>query len=261
MTEFKHTPDSLADQLDQILPAGGTSIPTSDPDPLVDAALHVASAPKPGLSAEAKARIQSQMLQHARQQSAPLRPNFAPVLRWALIACAVLIVMLIPTTQVTLASVPGEPLYPVKMTIEQIETRLANSPASRASISLIHAERRTQEAQTLLSRGQFDPALIASAYTNMANAAAIIRTDADFDPGLRLKIQSQSAALVAAIDSLLISATQPDQPLAATVTPLVADAASHSNQHAHANRHRTANLGDAAANQHIAANSTCRSRD
>src|SRR5690606_24332988 len=94
---------------------------------------------------------------------------------------------------------------------------------SRASISLIHAERRTQEAQTLLSRGQFDPALIASAYTNMANAAAIIRTDADFDPGLRRKIQSQSAAPMAAIGSLLSSATQPDQPLAATVTPLVAD--------------------------------------
>ena len=223
MTEFKHTPDSLADQLDQTLPAGRVSNPVSNTDPLVDAALYVASAPKPGLSAEAKARIQSQMLQHARQQPAPLRPNFAPILRWALIACVVLIIMLIPTAQVTLASVPGEPLYPVKMTIEQIETSLANSPALRASVSLTHAERRTQEAQTLLSRGQFDPALISSAYTDMANAAAIIRTNAEFDPGLRLKIQSQSAALVAAIDSLLISATQPDQPLAATVTPLVDD--------------------------------------
>lgn len=223
MTEFKHTPDSLADQLDQTLPAGAASNPAPDADPLVDAALFVASAPKPSLPPEARARIQSQVLRHARQQRAPLRPQFGPALRWALVACAVLIVMLIPAARVTLASVPGEALYPFKQILEQVEASLASSPADRALINLTHAERRTQEAQTLLSRGQFDPALIPAAYENMARAAAIVRSEADFDPGLSLKIQSQTAALVAAIDSLLVSATQPDQPLAATVTPWIAD--------------------------------------
>src|SRR5690606_8573056 len=142
----KHTPDSLADELDRLIQPDRQAAEAASDDPLVQAAMYLANAPRPDLPADAKARIQARMLRHARQQSAKtLQPDFTPILRWALVASLALIVMLIPAAQVTLASVPGDIFYPLKKTIEQVETTLASSPESRAAVHITHAERRIKE--------------------------------------------------------------------------------------------------------------------
>ncbi|MCC6611940.1 MAG: hypothetical protein IT320_00600 [Anaerolineae bacterium] len=63
MTEFHHDPDSLADQLDRLLPPDQPDQIGTDGGPLTEAAARLASAPHPTLSPDAMARIQSQMMQ------------------------------------------------------------------------------------------------------------------------------------------------------------------------------------------------------
>ncbi len=219
MTKAKHTPDSLADELDQLLPPGGRTPVGQNEDPLLDAALRLAKAPRPTLSTEASARIQELILRQARQRPEPLRPNFAPVLRWGLVASVLLVVMLIPTSQVALASVPGELFYPLKERIEQLETRLATSPESRAGASLIHAERRTQEFDVLLSRGQFEPSLLDAAHAQLMQASALLHNDNLIDVSLAATLESRVQQINLSMATLLDSASQPDSPLAATVVP------------------------------------------
>jgi hypothetical protein len=226
MTEHKHTPDSLADELDRLIQPDGQTAQAASDDPLVQAAIHLANAPRPDLPPDAKARIQSRMLRRARQQSAKtLRPDFTPILRWALVASLALIVMLIPAAQVALASVPGDIFYPLKQTIEQVETNLASSPESRAAVHITHAERRAKEAEILLERGQFDPALISAAYDNLAHAASVVRAETTFDSGLRSVIQLQTAKLTTALSVVLETASQTDSPVAATAVPYLTQAA------------------------------------
>lgn len=226
MTEHRHTPDSLADRLDQVLPPENRPA-SHDEDPLVDVALRMANAPRPQLSAEARSRIQQQVMQHAARQQVMRRPEFSiqPVLRWALVASVVLVVLFLPAARVTMASVPGDILYPAKQLVEQVERGLASTDEARAATHLTHAERRIQEAQVLLIRGQLDAPLLRAAQQNMADAAALVRNSPTFDPGLQLRLEIQTASLSAALDSLLLAATQPDQPLAATSQPVATELA------------------------------------
>lgn len=64
-----------------------------------------------------------------------------------------------------------------------------------------------------------------AAQQNMADAAALVRNSPTFDPGLQLRLEIQTASLSAALDSLLLAATQPDQPLAATSQPVATELA------------------------------------
>ncbi|MBZ0299276.1 MAG: DUF5667 domain-containing protein [Anaerolineae bacterium] len=239
MPEFKHTPDSLANQLDQSVPPHARRTGPSDGDPLVEAAQQLADAPRPRLSADAKLRIQSQILQHTQQPIRSVRPDYSRLLRWALAASVALLVLLVPGAQVTLASVPGDVLYPVKQAVEQVEIALANTTEAQAALNLSHAERRTQEAQTLLMRGSFDSALIWSAYTHLADAAAAIQSDANFDPALKSQLEDQSGALTRDLAQLLDSASQPENPVSTTAIPFATAAA--------ATIHRSEGMPDAAS--------------
>ena len=60
--QLPHDPNSLADELDRVLPPGqaGQSAPSTDP--LVEAAARLSAAPRPALSPEALARIHATML-------------------------------------------------------------------------------------------------------------------------------------------------------------------------------------------------------
>lgn len=208
MTEIRHTPDSLADHLDQLIPPHSAAPAAQVDDPLIEAAARLANAPRPGLPADARARIEARLLQPPHKQKPVLRPDFGGALRWGLVASAVLVLLFVPTVQATLASVPGEIFYPLKQTIEQVEMSFAASPEAQVMVNLTHAERRTQEAQVLLGRGQFNPGLVTAAYQNLSNAATIIHGKSDFDPNLKLQTQLQTVALTAVINQLLVAAAE-----------------------------------------------------
>ena len=70
MTEFRHDPNSLANRLDQLLPPGQPDQVRADGDPLVEVAARIASAPRPMLSPDALAQLQTRVMQ---AQPLPLR--------------------------------------------------------------------------------------------------------------------------------------------------------------------------------------------
>jgi len=174
MTDKKFTPDELANRLDAILPPNQDSVPAADDDVLVNLAIQLAHAPRPELSAEAMARIQAKVIRTQQQQYARrqiLRLPTTPLLRWA--AVIVIAVLFFGGTLIPAAasSLPGELLYPVKLGIEQIEVITAPSPMALAVIHLNHAERRLNEAQILLERGEFDSTLLIQGWENLAESA------------------------------------------------------------------------------------------
>ncbi|MBZ0294349.1 MAG: DUF5667 domain-containing protein [Anaerolineae bacterium] len=206
MTEERHTPDSLADELDHMLPPDSGDIGAASDDALVNAAQQLASAPRPQLDAGKKADIQAMLMQQVQQQYGPsrtVRPNFRPLVRWAVAACVVLAVMA-GGTSATLASVPGDIFYPVKQSLEQIETQLANSPQALAFAHLTHAERRVQEVGVLLNRGEVDVPLVHAALDQMASAAQVARAETTIPADTLREIEDRTYALSTSLNNLLI---------------------------------------------------------
>ncbi len=219
MAEQRHDPESLADRLDALLPPGGEGIPAHDADPLVEAALRLAHAPRPTLAEGALARIEAQVLAAYGQQvaagrigprSSPARLRLAGVRRWAMAAAALLIVLLVGLAPAVAASLPGEPLYPVKRAVEGVELALAPSPLAEASTRLTHAERRAEEMAALLAREQFAPELAADALDDLTAAARTAQAAALPEPD-RLALQARTIDAVARINGLLEQAERGGQ--------------------------------------------------
>ena len=212
MTDQQHDHNNLADKLDQALPPNSTSISSENNEPLVNAAIWIASAPRPGFPPKVKADLEAQLIQRAQElrvNRRTVRPNFQPLLRWALVASVVLAIVStgVPTT---LASVPGDVLYPVKQALEQVEIIIANSPQNQANLKLTHAERRLQEVKTLLSRGQWHSELITDSLDQMVGAAQIARTESNFPPSTMIELESRTVELNMAMAELLAEVSQMD---------------------------------------------------
>jgi len=175
MSEQHYDPDVLARRLDQALPAHKTFIPPVTPDPLVNSAAALAKLSLPSLSMQASSRIEAQMLEAFDELYRPRiverpRRRTPSVLSWALIASVALVVLLVGMTPAVAASLPGEPLYSVKQLYETVELSTATTSSAKASVYLTHADRRAQEALSLLERNQFDPTLVSAALSNIAEA-------------------------------------------------------------------------------------------
>ncbi len=96
MTEHRYDPDILAERLDQLLSPEGTGTPADligETDPLLDAALRLAKAPRPELPSAAMYRIQAQVLDASRQHM-PVTPHSRlPRIGWAMAAAAAMLVL------------------------------------------------------------------------------------------------------------------------------------------------------------------------
>ena len=182
--------------------------------PEEDAANRLANAPRPTLSPNAKSAIRAQMLVHARQQNfsaQPLRPDFAPLLRWAVVASLTLVVMLTTAVPATFASVPGDILYPVKQRFEAVELSLVRTAPARANLHLAHAQRRIDEAAVLAQRDQLTDQIVYAALEQMAAAAVIARNEATLSAEDQAGLQSQTANLTIQLNMLLNDDDAPDQ--------------------------------------------------
>lgn len=198
MSQQRNEPEVLAQRLDQVLPPGKKSVPSTLPDPFINTAVLLARTEVPSLDARASLRIESRMLEAFNAQHAlrlPMRSRrAAPLLRWALVASLAIILLIVGLSPAVAASLPGEPLYSVKQFYEKIELAAATTPPARASVYLRHADRRTQEALTLLERKQFAPELVSAALADI-DSATQLETEVRASPRLRWQLHQVETTL------------------------------------------------------------------
>lgn len=192
--------DALARRLDDDFPPGehDTLFP-ADTDPRLWAAWHVARGPHPVLDEETAARIEARLLAtshllHARHPAvngaasqtletrAIARRRSAPQ-RWlsafAHVAAVLLLlfVTLFGTMTVSARSLPGEPLYPVKRLVERGQLAFASDEQS-LDLRLRFAERRLDEFEQLLVRGDVRETSLDDAVTELESAFKLVQRGA-----------------------------------------------------------------------------------
>jgi hypothetical protein len=138
--------------------------------PLLETALWLRRGQEVALSPAARRRLIRQgQLRAARRAAAPRASR--PVFRWAwaLVAVLGLILVLLSAVGAAEASLPGEPLYPVKRAVEGLVT-LGMSPEERA---LYLAERRWSEFEASAARGRWLPDLAEESLARLEEAARL----------------------------------------------------------------------------------------
>ena len=152
----------------------------SEPGSMKNAIKRLESAPRPQLESDKKAEIRAMVMARARKQDfapQPLRPNFNVIVRWAAVASLVLFVMSATGVSATLASVPGDVLYPLKQRFEQLELSFTSTAGARAMQHMTHAQRRVDEVQILLQREQDVESTAFGVLDHLIQAAIIANND------------------------------------------------------------------------------------
>jgi len=125
-------------------------------EPLLRTAMSVNKAIDVKPTAELKARIRYNLQLKMAEAGKPRRASwFSLQPRWALTAVAVALVFVIGggTFLAADSSMPGSPLYPVKLFTENLSLKLAGSDAEKAELSLTFADRRVAEMNYMLENG------------------------------------------------------------------------------------------------------------
>ncbi len=86
------------------------------------------------------------------------------------------------------SALPGEPLYPSKTAVEQLQLALVQSKTDRAGLELEFAGRRVDEIQTLATRGQYE--WIASTTAAYEHHVYQIARDLATAPGAERQVQA-----------------------------------------------------------------------
>ncbi len=138
--------------------------------PLLETALWLQRGQEVALSPAARRRLIRQGQLHAARRAAAPRAS-RPALRWAwaLVAALGLILVFLSAVGAAEASLPGEPLYPVKRAVEGLVT-LGMSPEERA---LYLAERRWSEFEASAARGRWLPDLAEESLARLEEAARL----------------------------------------------------------------------------------------
>ncbi|NJL55696.1 hypothetical protein HC928_11195 [bacterium] len=174
MANLRRTPDSLAEQLESVLPAGQRGVSGSSDNPLVQTAVIVSLAEFPELSDDAMRRIEFRMLGHYEGLYGKQRvQKRGRLLRYAAAVCLLLIMLIGAGLPFTAESLPGDALYPAKRLYEGLELGLAQSDEARAEVYLRQARRRADEAAELVALGKFETSVVERALVDLANAAAV----------------------------------------------------------------------------------------
>lgn len=103
----------------------------------------------------------------------------------ALVAVALLIVSS-GAAVASAAALPGEPLYAIKLQIEELQVNLAATPEQKAEVALARASTRTDEVRRLTSLGRTVSPEVLTALAEQTNAAAAIAEQAGGTQARRL---------------------------------------------------------------------------
>lgn len=170
----------LMDRLDRAIPPHQGDLGASDSDPLVEAARRLARGPRPRLSNAAQGRIEARLGAQAAASrgathAARRAPGFrlAPVLRFALAASLILILVVTGAARASADSLPGDWLYPVKRAVEHGRLALASDDAEPA-LRVEFAGRRIDEFDSLLARQEIEPDVLESASDQLARALDLL---------------------------------------------------------------------------------------
>jgi len=157
--------DILNECLERLLAGNGTieqclqSYPqhAAELEPLLRTALAMDRAVRIEPGAEAKARVRYQLQLQMAEADKPrrsLRWNWQP--RWAMAAMAVLLVFVLAGGSVVAAdsSMPGSPLYPVKIATENVRLSLASNETEEAELLTAFADRRVDEIDYVMASGK-----------------------------------------------------------------------------------------------------------
>ncbi|MBN2099845.1 MAG: hypothetical protein JW753_09660 [Dehalococcoidia bacterium] len=122
------------------------------------AAAKTASAvePRPEFKARVRHQVQTRLRSEARKPEPKRLPALRWVPRWAAVAACVALVFVFAAGGTVAASsntVPGDTLYSVKTTAEQVQLKLTFSEAAKARLQAKFAERRAWEMARLAARG------------------------------------------------------------------------------------------------------------
>lgn len=207
MSDEQLNADHLAGRLDRHLPPGQTDASSADNpaltgDPLLDAAAWLAHAPRLEMPPGVMASIQARALDaHRQQHRARVRTysRFTTMTRWAAAASVLIVFLFAALTPAMASSVPGDVLYPLKLAAEQVELVFATSDESQANVYMVHAERRLEEALTLVERGEFDESLVNSAIDGMVQSADSARQT----PLELTELQARTMKVSAGLDRVL----------------------------------------------------------
>jgi hypothetical protein len=192
---------------------------------LLRLSIDVGRLPQPAPDPAFRLRARNRMLASAQERRRRRRPALVSALRPALAAAAVLVALTGGMTVAASNSLPGEPLYGVKIGLEQVRLTATFNPADRARLRLNLADRRLDEAQRLVALGRVEDAVTAVDHYD--------QDVSEFDQALSPQALTQQEAGV--IERLLgdrqLSSTRRLQSLAGSLTaqgkPQAAAAVSH----------------------------------
>ena len=141
-----------------------------------------------------------------RAERAPRRPLLAGAMRLAtaLAVIAILFGVVLGSAQAAADSLPGQPLYGVKLATEQIRLALTSQPESRAALEQALAEERLDEIVALLKRKQ------------VIGAAVSSRAVRQLEQALATSAQLQDAAAAQALQQLAEAILQREQAMLST---------------------------------------------
>ena len=134
--------------------------------PILEASMQAIRLASLGPTPEVQRRSRSKVLQHAAQmremqRQSPARTSrriWSVPLRWALVTLAVVGVLFISSTRLVEASsttLPGDNLYPVKRTWEDVRVFLTFNSQAREALEVEHENERLDELNELFTEGRF----------------------------------------------------------------------------------------------------------
>lgn len=134
---------------------------------------------------------------------------FSFSLRFVAASSLVLVLVGAGTASAAQDALPGDALYPVKISIlEKAESALARSPAAKAQVHAKLAERRLAEAQSLSAQGRLDgqkgAQLEVSFAAHAAAAEALAQEVADAEPGVAAEVKVKLATAAFARGKVLV---------------------------------------------------------
>jgi hypothetical protein len=128
-------------------------------EPLLRTAMSVNKAVDIKPSPELKARVRYKLQLKMADVGKPKRVSWLSVQpRWAMSLIAVMLVFVLGGSAVLAgdSSMPGSPLYPVKILTENLSLKFAGSDVEKAELSLTFADRRVEEMNQMMESGTFN---------------------------------------------------------------------------------------------------------
>ena len=159
-TEERKVSEVLEDSLERM--SGGESMESclssyagmmDKLEPLLEVAQGVRNALAIEVGDEVEWRVWSKLEESLRERTRPRRAGW--LLRWAL-ACGMVVVVLGGLVGVSASSLPGAPLYPLKLATEEVRLAFAFSPEAKLMLEAELVDRRVEEIVTLAEMGDVE---------------------------------------------------------------------------------------------------------